>query len=180
EHALIQSKTIPLFLCPTETVRQSTISAHDEWGTSSFVGVSGTHVFVPNGMLFAGSGVTPSQVRDGLSSTLIFGERPPSRTGLQSSWYTTAGATTCAVGNILPAGRYAVPLPRGCRLDIPSLTPPTDPEDDCSQAHFWSLHPNGANFAFADGSVRFLTFGVSAILPALATRAGGETVAVPD
>jgi prepilin-type processing-associated H-X9-DG protein len=41
-------------------------------------------------------------------------------------------------------------------------------------------HPGGANFLFADGSVRFLRHDADAVLPALATRAGGEAVAVPD
>jgi prepilin-type processing-associated H-X9-DG protein len=44
------------------------------------------------------------------------------------------------------------------------------------------LHPGGANWAFADGSVRFLSYSVSGkqvatsqnVLEQLATRAGGE------
>ncbi|MEO2089144.1 MAG: H-X9-DG-CTERM domain-containing protein, partial [Gemmataceae bacterium] len=50
----------------------------------------------------------------------------------------------------------------------------------CDAFHFWSLHSGGANFAFADGSVHFLNYSADAILPALATRAGGEVVALPD
>ena len=46
--------------------------------------------------------------------------------------------------------------------------------------HFWSPHPGGANFAFADGSVRFLRYSADSIMPALATRAGGEVVSVPE
>jgi prepilin-type processing-associated H-X9-DG protein len=45
--------------------------------------------------------------------------------------------------------------------------------------HFWSLHPGGANFAFADGSVRFLAYSANPIMPALATREGGEVVTPP-
>ena len=52
--------------------------------------------------------------------------------------------------------------------------------DPCDSLHFWSPHPGGANFAFADGSVRFLSYSADTILPALATRAGGETVVLPD
>ncbi len=37
-----------------------------------------------------------------------------------------------------------------------------------------------ANFLFADGSVRFLSYSANPIMPALASRAGGEAVAVPD
>jgi len=41
------------------------------------------------------------------------------------------------------------------------------------------LHSGGANFAFADGSVRYLSYAAVNLIPALATRAGGETVDLP-
>jgi prepilin-type processing-associated H-X9-DG protein len=41
------------------------------------------------------------------------------------------------------------------------------------------LHPGGANFLFADCSARYLPYTAQSIMPALATRAGGETVALP-
>jgi prepilin-type processing-associated H-X9-DG protein len=53
-------------------------------------------------------------------------------------------------------------------------------DNQCDAFHFWSPHPGGANFLFVDGSVRFLRYEADPILPALATRAGGESVAVPD
>jgi prepilin-type processing-associated H-X9-DG protein len=45
--------------------------------------------------------------------------------------------------------------------------------------HFWSLHIGGANFVFADGSVHFLPYSAAPILPALASRDGGEVVSLP-
>lgn len=50
----------------------------------------------------------------------------------------------------------------------------------CDRLHYWSLHTSGANFAFADGSVHFLRYSARDILPALATRSGGEVVSLPD
>jgi prepilin-type processing-associated H-X9-DG protein len=51
----------------------------------------------------------------------------------------------------------------------------------CDNLHFWSHHLHGANMAFADGSVHFLSYSLDKFLPALATRAGrrgGGLVAV--
>ena len=47
----------------------------------------------------------------------------------------------------------------------------------CDRFHFWSLHVGGAHFLFADGSVRFVAYGANQVLPALASRSGGEPVA---
>ena len=51
--------------------------------------------------------------------------------------------------------------------------------DPCGMFHFWSAHPGGANFALADGSVRFFRYGAAPLMPALASRAGGEVVEMP-
>lgn len=61
----------------------------------------------------------------------------------------------------------------------PYLFQPGDLRNNCDSFHFWSTHPGGANFAFADGSVRFLSYSADPIMPALATRSGGETVEIP-
>jgi prepilin-type processing-associated H-X9-DG protein len=49
-------------------------------------------------------------------------------------------------------------------------------DNQCDMFHFWSPHPGGANFLFADGSVRLIRYTARDVMPALATRAGGEVV----
>lgn len=49
--------------------------------------------------------------------------------------------------------------------------------DGLHNDHFWSYHPNGANFLMADGAVRFIHYRVNhSTLLALATRRGREVV----
>jgi prepilin-type processing-associated H-X9-DG protein len=48
--------------------------------------------------------------------------------------------------------------------------------NNCDSNHFWSLHSGGANWLFADGSVKFITYSGAAVTLPLATRAGGEVV----
>ena len=46
---------------------------------------------------------------------------------------------------------------------------------------FGSWHPGGANFAFCDGSVKFLKESIDlSVLSALGTRAGGEVNSASD
>ena len=51
-------------------------------------------------------------------------------------------------------------------------------DNDCDRYHYWSLHPGGGNFLFADGSVRFLSYSARFVLRDLATIAGGEVVEI--
>jgi len=80
---------------------------------------------------------------------------------------------------VLGAHERATPLGN---TDLPdcgsgsAMFQPGKLDNICSVMHFWSLHPGGAHFLFADGSVRFLTYAAADTLPALATRAGGEVL----
>jgi prepilin-type N-terminal cleavage/methylation domain-containing protein/prepilin-type processing-associated H-X9-DG protein len=150
---------------------------------SDYHGVSGVRTGDGAGMLYHRSQVRLTDVTDGLTNTLLAGERPPSP-GLEYGWW-YAGIGQDRRGSLdahqaTREGNYA-PYPRyqSCGSG-PFPFGPGRPDDYCSTFHFWSLHPGGANFLFADGSVRFLRYDADAVLPALATRAGGEVAAVPD
>ncbi len=57
---------------------------------------------------------------------------------------------------------------------------PGRPDNPCDRYPFWSLHPGGAHFLFADGSVHFLPYSAQPTMVALATRNGDEAVSPPD
>ena len=49
----------------------------------------------------------------------------------------------------------------------------------CDMFHYWSFHPNGANFLRGDASVRFMPYSAANIMVAFATRDKGETFSEP-
>lgn len=150
-----------------------------------------------DGVLFSDSKIRITQITDGSSNTLLVGEHPPSKDFSHGWWFDGAGidnAGTCDVTLLTDpwASPYAQALNGGGSLnacfpiavgganagpDYYRGLEPGDPLQLCHMGHYWSLHPLGANFLFADGSVRFLTYEMSPVnFTALATRAGGEIV----
>jgi len=51
--------------------------------------------------------------------------------------------------------------------------------NQCDMFHFWDPHIGGAFFLFADGSAHFLPYAAAPLLPAMASRAGGEVATLP-
>jgi prepilin-type N-terminal cleavage/methylation domain-containing protein/prepilin-type processing-associated H-X9-DG protein len=172
------SRTVATFVCPADARIQSSqyvASNRLTVGFTSYLGVCGTNCFEPDGILHADSQVTVTMVRDGLSQTLIVGERPPD-TSLERGWWYAGigqkktGSTEMILGAEEPCREKACPM-------IVYRFSPGSFEQICDRYHFWSPHSGGAHFTFADGSVRFLHYSSASILTALATRAGGETPA---
>ena len=174
-HARPGTAAPDLFRCPTEPARRA---ADSRFGVTTFLGVAGTRIRREDGLFHDFIRVRLAEVTDGLSATLLLGERPAGPAGAVGEWYGLWGSARCGLAQVLPAGVVAQPSRSvGCDPATKSLAPGT-PDSDCSLGHFWSRHPGGANFAFADGSVRFIPYAAADLLPALSTRAGGETVAL--
>lgn len=138
-----------------------------------------------NGVLFPGSRCRPSQITDGLSKTLIFGERKYRFASwlAGSSW---SGANIASPVSICSnsashatypinadnmtygfyKGHQPLPLPPGGAASVVMNDLP-----------FGSYHPGGANFAKADGSVSFLADSLEILtFEAMATIDGEEVV----
>jgi prepilin-type processing-associated H-X9-DG protein len=77
---------------------------------------------------------------------------------------------TCATPQMYGPGALSADTNGYTGSEVPGVTP------GCHANHPWSFHTGGSNVLFGDGSVRFVSYNASAIMPALATRAGQESV----
>jgi len=127
-----------------------------------------------DGILYWTSQTRFADIQDGSSQTLMVGERPPSVDLYYGWWFAGAGFDGSGVGDVLMGARaYAYAAALGCPASLVGFQPGklTNP---CDQVHWWSLHDGGGNFLFGDASCHFMSYGANAILPAFASRDGGE------
>ncbi len=171
---------LPVFACPsTPATLDPAIIYGVAVAMTAYLGNEGLNVKQPNGILFLDSAVRMTDVVDGTSTTLAVGERPPSPDNLFGSWYAGGGQyTTGSADTVLGALEKNFWYP-SCPTG-PYTYGPGRPGNVCDNFHFWSMHPGGAHFLLVDGSVHFLAYSEAPILSALATRAGGEVVSLPD
>jgi prepilin-type N-terminal cleavage/methylation domain-containing protein/prepilin-type processing-associated H-X9-DG protein len=148
---------------------------------TSYLGVTGSDTTAAiqlsgptNGIFDVGQlGISPADVTDGLSNTLMVGERPPSQDppGTPSPAWGWYGYTDyhSLLSTFQQYGQYP-----GCTF--PGVFGQGSNNGPCGgdSNHFWSLHNGGANWLLGDGSVRFLGYNAAAITIPMGTRAGKE------
>jgi prepilin-type processing-associated H-X9-DG protein len=172
---------IAVLACPLDPrVRSVQVTRRNRLvALTSYVGVLGTDFVARDGILYFDSAVSMGQITDGNAHTVLIGERPPTSDCYYGWWYTGYGQAGSGSPDMLLGVRernmvYDAALPP-CDSG-PYHFQPGRLDDDSHRFHFWSLHSGGAHFAFADASVHFLRYASDAILPALATRGGGDSV----
>ena len=189
---------VPVYGCPNDSrtlVAQNVPTGNGTsfWptmGLTGYLAVSGiTSADAYNspgdakGIIYMGSKVRMTDITDGTSNTLLVGERPPSTDMEFGWWFAGAGYNNTGVGDVVLGAReiYYANGTYGIGCNPPKVgLQPGNVNNPCDQTHFWSLHDAGANFLLADGSVRFVSYSVDSILPALATRNGGEVFNAGD
>lgn len=138
----------------------------------SYQGVNGRNQWAQDGALAYNRGVRIEDVADGMSHTVMVGERPPTfnafygwALGGQGEFNLSRGTadTILGVAEVWYLG------------DAPESFRPGDAIDptDNHRRHYWSFHGTGANWLSCDGSVAFVGYG-DVSLPARATVAGCE------
>ena len=148
---------------------------------TSFLGVSGLDYSTEDGVFLQDKILLLRNITDGTSSTLMVGERPASTDCQFGWWYAGTGQLGTGSADMILGVREKNLLPVTVGSCAPGSYPysPGSVNNQCDMFHFWSLHSGGAHFLLADGSVRFLAYSAAPIMPALASRAGGEAVQVP-
>jgi prepilin-type N-terminal cleavage/methylation domain-containing protein/prepilin-type processing-associated H-X9-DG protein len=183
------STVIPLYLCPAHDWQ---VQVTEVPAFTDYLGVSGRTLLTYDGVLYWNSRVTLTDITDGTSNTLAAGERPWSW-GWVAWWYAGFGQADVRFNPLRHTGSIDVTLGaaelnlKGIMVQLDAC--PAGPYgfgpgtmtmmNPCDEFHFWSVHSGGGNFLFADGRVHFLTYAAAPLLPALATRAGGEAAPLP-
>jgi len=190
------------FRCPsfsgadgeTWTITPNTI---DEMSIGNYCGVSGADppdptispasyrypssghcgVYYFNGILFPRSDIAIGDVTDGTAHTLIVGERTfELRSWMRGDYYDNG--IISQPGLVCSASAKAITKPINGKPGRWIYNPALGTRNILfNELYFGSEHPGGANFAMADGSVRFLAESIDfALLKAMATRDGGEPI----
>jgi hypothetical protein len=179
-NAVARTRHLPFFICPSDrssqkiftlTADHDDVDDHDhgalpmEMARANYVGVFGPHEIEDHpshgdGIFFHNSSVRLSSVLDGLSNTLMVGER--SSKLADSTWVGVVHGAEEAMARVVGSADH----------------PPNDPA-----AHFEDFssdHPTGAQFLLGDASVHLLESNIDAVVyHQLATRAHGEPVTLP-
>jgi prepilin-type N-terminal cleavage/methylation domain-containing protein len=169
------------YKCPDDKRRDmvwhDSTGAYCDFGCTSYLGVSGSTPFALDGILLhtgANGGISLAKVTDGAAHTLILGER-----GISDELY---GWPYCGAGGVETDPKTGQQAQVGDGDQLLSmqygLSPGTD--DGNHDYHFWSYHPNLAQFVYADGSGGPISYDTDhKLLVALCTRNRGEIAQRP-
>ena len=170
------STPVKPLLCPSHKPRTD----DGRLAFTSYLGVAGYSAQSHDGLFYeTDTGISLELVSDGLSQTLMLGERPTALFSATSSFGDWAGYHSFDkfVNEDFLGVRQKMGNLERCPCPEPAAHyKPYSLPQGCGWFAFWSTHHSGANWAFADGSVRFLAYSADNVLPTLSTIAGGEVV----
>jgi hypothetical protein len=173
-----RGEKIPLLLCAQDArFLTPNFSKGATRGFTSYLGVTGSDW--SNGVLPRRTfGVRLFDITDGTSNTLMIGERPPNFDSILSTYNSTLCTSVGPTGTAYDQSNTTPNYP--CSSKAPYIfSPPMDPTllDNCEMYHYFSLHPSGANWAFADCTVRYFNYAAGpTTIVSLSTRDGAEIV----
>jgi prepilin-type N-terminal cleavage/methylation domain-containing protein/prepilin-type processing-associated H-X9-DG protein len=180
------SVIIPTYICPSDPRSGSALVYKGIRAMTDYAAIAGWSYEAggwPNYTLYEGMlgpyhpKKTFASVTDGLSNTAMIGERPAAY-DLDWGWWVNGGDDVMS-GSRNDYGHYSVDQNGvACPPPLYFFGPPGQGgvSNPCSFNHLYSLHSGGGNFAFGDGSVKFIDYTGAQVLVQLSTYAGGEIV----
>jgi prepilin-type processing-associated H-X9-DG protein len=190
---------VSVFTCPSDRMGILGASGYGASGTNTvipdanYMASAGTKLVLGNnwgaagpcadgaddGAMYEFRAVKLKELTDGTANTLLLGEFGRGSLSIgNGDWFAAWGDGVQRLSSVGINREYAAPLPFADRMSQSGQPPQQGPQTGLG---FGSYHPGGANFAFADGSVKFLKETTDLrVLADLGTRAGGEVVSASD
>ena len=195
----VAATVVPAFLCPSDSNEEGKMNGRANvsglWGVNNYKAVAGgnwawgdhtgvkqlrgrwynqtngldlgTGIICRNGANRRANRTRFSDIEDGTSNTFAIGEAVPKWCTHTWWWWWNATTATCGV-------------PLNYRKNIPTVNLDAAKGDWPRNYSFFSRHPGGANFAMADGSVRFVRDSVAiSIYRSVAAMSDKKAVSLP-
>jgi prepilin-type processing-associated H-X9-DG protein len=142
--------------------------------TKSITGPADILIVLPNNDV-RWRGYKINEITDGLSTTIMVGERPPDVVPPNVLWGAYIGGNAETVLFVVSQNFYDGSGVSPCPTR--SYFSPGDLINHCHINHFWSFHNGGGNWLLCDASVRFMNYSAgTTVIPLMATINGGEVI----
>ena len=184
-----RTQRVNVYICPSDTLGPI-FSAYKDVGTvdpalkicdvasANYVGMYGNSEpgIDGAGLFFRNSHVRFREITDGTSHTIAVGER--SHLLGEATWVGAVTGALLAPGPDDTDGIGTFEIEHGSTMVLGQSGENFSPGDPAGETDmFYSLHPGGVNFVFADAHVAFLATEIDPkLFEALSTRAAGDSV----
>jgi prepilin-type N-terminal cleavage/methylation domain-containing protein/prepilin-type processing-associated H-X9-DG protein len=151
-----------------------------EWDDPKLGTMQGIYAHNGNAIVGGSASFAPvriSSITDGTSNTFMYGEHAHSKIAQSeadwfcANWWTSGDLSDTCVSSLFPPNYFSSDLQADTKLN-PKAIPRIVPRGNNWTVTATSQHPSGANFAFCDGSVKFIKNSISSWNPLIITVSG--------
>lgn len=169
ENKAIRMHQVQVYVCPSSPVIMNEANEPVTDYAGCYNGQESPIDTDNDGLLFLNSAVRYSEITDGTTYTLLFGEKITSKNSL--NWLSGTSASLRNTGTTPPKVGYS---------NFSEVNREEAPLDPVIVGGFGSFHPGGVNYVLADGAVRFISSDVDGnTFSMMGNRRDGELIELP-